>query len=172
MRISFLFRISSTIIITILLSQLFSGCTPPAEKKSINSRKDSVSEILSKPPSSYSDTLVITSTCAVFYTPDTAQLQKIKSVNNRMIFESLTHDCFYQMKNARTVLKKTWSRVMIIEASKVRYLLFIKTDKSKVSIDLNTKNDICGLFIFNRVKAPELVDMTNLDTALDLYFNH
>jgi len=38
-------------------------------------------------------------------------------------------------------------------------------------IDLNTKNDPCGLFVFNGQKPPLLVDMTNIDTDLGFYFS-
>ena len=87
-----------------------------------------------------------------------------------MIFESMVHDCFYQIKNARMVLKKQWPQVKIIETSRARYLLFIKADKSKICIDLDTKNDMCGLFLFDGKKDPVLTDMTNIDTALKFYF--
>jgi hypothetical protein len=75
------------------------------------------------------------------------------------------------MRNARMVLKKYWPKVRIIETSKARYLLFIKADKSKKCIDLNSKNDICGIFLFDNKKDPELIDMMNVDTALEFYFN-
>ena len=87
-----------------------------------------------------------------------------------MIFESLTHDCFYQMRNARMVLKKYWPQVRIIETSKARYLLFIRADKRKICIDLNNKNDICGVFLFEKDKDPQLIDMMNIDTELGFYF--
>ena len=46
-----------------------------------------------------------------------------------------------------------------------------KSNKSKVSIDLNDKNDICGLFLFDGKKDPALVDMPNIDTQLGFYFS-
>lgn len=82
----------------------------------------------------------------------------------------ITHDCHFQMENARTVLKKYWPGVKIVEACKERYLLFVKQDKTKICIDLNDKNDICGLFLFDPHKNPVLVDMPNIDTELGFYF--
>ena len=99
-------------------------------------------------------------------------MEKIKEVNEKDIFDMLTHDCHYQMQNASMVLKKYWPQLKIIEASKARYLLFIKINKSKIYIDLNDKNDICGLFLFDGKKDPVLVDMPNIDTELGfLFFN-
>lgn len=127
-------------------------------------------EILLKPPSSFADTLIIQNPSAVFYNPDSMQLNKIRSINNKMVFESLQHDCFYQMRNARLVLQKYWPQIQIVETSKARYLLFIKADKSKTIIDLDSKNDICGIFLFDSKQDPELIDMMNVDTELGFYF--
>ena len=128
-------------------------------------------QIISKPPSSYTDSLIITPESAVLYNSDPLQLEKIKAINKEMVFESMVHDCFYQMKNARMVLKKYWPQLKIIDTSKARYLVFIKADKSKTYIDLDTKNDMCGLFLFDGKKDPILIDMTNIDTELRFYFN-
>jgi hypothetical protein len=124
-----------------------------------------------KPPSSFQDTLTIELPSAVFFNPDSSQLEKFRAVTNPGPFESTVHDCFYQMRNARMVLKEYWPTIKIVETSKARYLLFVKTDKSKVYVDLDGRNDLCGLFLFNRVKNPQLVDMMNINTALEYYFN-
>lgn len=130
------------------------------------------SMIIKKPGSSFNDTVLINAKSAVFYSPDSVQMRKIKSVNENSTFDLLTHNCHYQMENARIVLKKSWPQIKIVEISKIRYLLFQKINKSKVCIDLNDKNDICGLFLFDGKKDPALVDMPNIDTQLNLYFSH
>lgn len=127
--------------------------------------------IIKKPVSSFNDTTVIKANSAVFYSPDSMQMKKIKLVNEKTIFDLLTHNCHYQMENALIVIKKYWPQIKIIETTKFRYLLFEKTDKSKVCIDLNDKNDICGLFLFDGKKNPALIDMPNIDTQLSLYFS-
>jgi|SRR6185437_2562598 len=127
--------------------------------------------IIKKPGSSFHDTTIIKANSAVFYSPDSMQMEKIKSVNEKIIFDMLTHNCHYQMENARIVIKKYWPQLKIIETSKSRYLLFEKTNKTKLCIDLNDKNDMCGLFLFDGKKDPVLVDMPNIDTQLGLYFS-
>ena len=153
-------------------TQIFFACTGGIPENKSNDQEKTIpdTQVLSKPPSSYTDTLIIKSPSAVFYNPDSVQLEKIESINKKMIFESMAHDCFYQMRNARIVLKKYWPQIWIIETSKARYLLFIKADKSKTCIDLDTKNDMCGLFLFDREKDPVLIDMMNINTALGFYF--
>ena len=80
--------------------------------------------IIKKPVSSFQDTLTIQTLSAVFYNPDSLQLEKIKAVNEPQIYATITHDCFYQMQNARIMIKKDWPKIDIIDNSNARYLLF------------------------------------------------
>jgi|SRR5690242_1971470 len=132
-------------------------------------RKDTV-PVYKKPPSSFQDTVYIETSSAVFFNPDTLQLARIKESLSSMVFESNQHDCFFQMRNARMVIKQHWPAIRIVETSKARYLLFIKKDKTRTCIDLDSKGDMCGVFLFDPRKDPELVDMMNIDTALGFYF--
>lgn len=150
--------------------ELVLGCsTSQGENEGQKELKPAALKI-SKPPASYADTLVIRTAAAVFYNPDSIQLAKIKAVNEQRIFESMAHDCFYQMKNAKLVLGRYWPTIKIIESSKARYLLFIKNSGSRSCIDLNEKNDMCGIILFDCKQEPVLIDMMNVDTALGFYF--
>lgn len=150
---------------------LFPGCNGTTGSRQKNQKEITpVTRPLSKPGSSYNDTLLINTPSAIFYNPDSIQLEKIKAVNKETVAESMVHDCFYQMRNARIVLKKYWPQIRIIETSKARYLLFAKKNQSKTYIDLNSKNDMCGIFLFDPQKEPEFIDMMNIDTALEFYF--
>ena len=68
------------------------------------------------------------------------------------------------------VLKIYYPLIKITDVKKARYLLFEKANGKKEYIDLNTKNDPCGIFIFDGQKAPQLVDMTNIESELGFYF--
>jgi hypothetical protein len=141
--------------------------TPVEEQKT--ARK---SRIIKKPASSFNDTLVIKQKSAVFYSPDSLQMKKIEEVNEKNVMDMIRHDCHYQMQYARSSLKSDWPQVTIIEASNVRFLLFVKADGRKIFIDLNDKNDICGMFLFDGKKDPVMVDMPNVDTMLGNYFRN
>ena len=148
-----------------------SGKRPLTNKKKENLiQPDTVQISYRKPPSGFDDTLIIHSFSAIFYDPDSLQLEKIKKNTPQNIFESAVHDCFYQMKNARMVVKRYWPQIHIIETNRNRFLLFIKDNKAETCIDLNTKGDMCGIFLFDGKKEPELIDMMNIDTALGFYF--
>ncbi|HET7001633.1 MAG TPA: hypothetical protein VFI33_10000 [Puia sp.] len=157
----------------IIMIVMFSfSCSQLPEKNSKQIEKDQASKPpnIKKPPSSFEDTVVINCRAAVFYNPDSLQLNKIKSVNETNVYATITHDCYYQMQNARNVIRKYWPQIQVVEVTKARFLLFVKKDKSKIYIDLNAKNDICGSFLFDPEKDPELADMTNIDTFLGFYF--
>ena len=148
------------------------SCSRSPEKNNSQVKKDQALKplVIKKPPSSFRDTVIIDRESAVFYNPDSLQMEKIKSVNEKRVYETLTHDCHYMMENARNVIRQHWPQIRIVEVIKARYLLFIKQDKSKTVIDLNAKNDICGLYLFDPKKDPEMADMPNIDTSLGFYF--
>jgi hypothetical protein len=159
--------------IAIIIFLAFS-CSQSPEKMKDQPKKNETPKrlVIKKPPSSFEDTVVIDHESAVFYRPDSVQLEKIKSVNEERVYSTQTHDCFYQMQNARNVIRKFWPRVRIVEVIKARYLLFIKKDGAKKVIDLNARNYICGLYIFDLKKDPEPVDMPNVNTFLGFYFGN
>jgi hypothetical protein len=148
------------------------SCSQSSEKNKKQEGKNQVSKpvVIKKPSSSFDDTVIINSRAAVFYNPDSLQLTKIKSANETNVYATITHDCYYQMQNARNVIRQYWPQVRVVEVIKARFLQFVKKDKSKIYIDLNAKNDICGLFLFDPEKEPELADMPNIDTSLGFYF--
>jgi hypothetical protein len=123
-----------------------------------------------KPAGSYSDTVTVNIPSAVFYYPDSLQLEKIRAVSDTMIYESTMHDCFYQMRNARNSLKKNWLAIKIVEVSKARWILFRLLNGTSEYIDLDTLNDPCGILLFDGHKKARLVDMMNIDSELGFYF--
>jgi hypothetical protein len=156
----------------LVITGLFVSCSNPPPHPATNAgNSDHRDTMHRKPPGSFSDTITIDFPSAIFYKPDSLQLEKIKAITNTMIFDGMMHDCFYQMKNSRRVLRKYYPRVRIVEVKNARYLLFKKTGDQKECIDLDTKNDPCGIFIFDGYKAPRLVDMTNIGTELGFYFS-
>jgi hypothetical protein len=122
-----------------------------------------------KPAATYQDTLLINFAAAVFYKPDSLQLLKIKLQTDSMIFDGSMHEFFYQMRNARMVIQKTWPALKITEVKNYRYLLFIAADNTRQCIDLDTKTDACGLLVFSRKKPPLTIDMMNVETEVSFY---
>ena len=159
------------LILTIIFQSFTVACND--QKQSHSMTKEEGMELIShqKPPSSFSDTVIIGNTAAVFYNPDSLQLEKIKAVTDSMIYESGLHDCFYQMRNARNVLTSNYPQIKIHEVNKARYLLFKKNSGESDLIDLNSKGDACGIILFDGYKTPVQVDMTNINSELGFYFS-
>ncbi|HET9429951.1 MAG TPA: hypothetical protein VFO70_02185 [Chitinophagaceae bacterium] len=107
---------------------------------------------------------------AVFYHPDSVQLEKIKALIDPTIFEGSMHEYFFQMRNARMVLKKHWPGIRIVEAMNTRWLGFIRAGKDTSYIDLDTQNEPYGIYLFDGLNTSLHIDMTNIDTELGLYF--
>ena len=153
---------------------VFIGCSGNGNTEGRSKKEEQKTEAdpvgYKKPPSSFGDTMIITGNSAVFYNSDSLQLKKIKAITELPVYESNVHDCFFQMRNARMVLKQYWPQVHITETPEHRYLLFVKADNTNTCIDLNHKNDMCGIFLFDGTKEPELVDMMNIETVLHYYF--
>lgn len=106
---------------------------------------------------------------AVFFHPDSVQLFQLKAQKKPDVYEGTMHEFFYQMRNARMIIKKEWPGLKIVEAKNYRYLLFVKTDNVHELVDLDLKKDAFGLFVFNCVKPPLLIDMTNIETEMSFY---
>lgn len=130
-----------------------------------------ISTPVKKPASTYHDTLTIAVSAAVFFHPDTFQLIKIKAQTDSSVFDGSMHEFFYQMRNARKVIQKTWPALSIVEAKNYRFLRFVKEDKTHDYIDLDSINDAFGLFVFDGRKTPLLTDMTNIETAVSFYLS-
>src|SRR5687767_9333858 len=79
----------------------------PRQQTSAHNKIENKAPAKNKPPSNFSDTLKINSPAAVFYNPDSLQLEKIRLVTEARIFDGSMHEYHYLMRNARFVIKKT-----------------------------------------------------------------
>lgn len=148
---------------------LLEGCSSHSVSKEGTVPAPAAVKTISKPGSSFQDTLIIKEVTAVFFRPDTAQLLRLKAITDSMAFDGSMHEYFYQQRNARMVITKTWPAIKIVEADHYRFLLFIKKDNTQDLLDLDKIPDPLGLLVFNRLKAPLLIDMMNLETGISFY---
>jgi hypothetical protein len=123
-----------------------------------------------KPASGYTDTAVIKGRSAVFFWPGPHQWSQIQTVTDTMVFSSMQHDCFYQQRNARQVLRNYHPGVKIVETGAARLLHFRFNGGGGQWIDLDSLPDACGIFLFDGLQKPKPADMMNIDTELGFYF--
>jgi hypothetical protein len=123
-----------------------------------------------KPASGFHDSLIIQSFSAVFFQPDSLQRERIREVLSKNVFSSVQHDCYFQMRNARLVMQRYWPQIRIVEVDTIRYLVFVKKNGFRRTIDLNQVEDVCGIYLFDGDKDPVQTDMPNIDSQLGFYF--
>ena len=161
-------KLFSKYVISILV---FASCSSnPVQQHEEKNTSSSGLQVQTKPPSDFRDTMQIDFPAAVFYHPDSLQLEKIKGLTDSAIFDATMHEYFFQMRNARMSIKRDWPQLKIVEARNVRFLLFRGETYDSTLIDLNTKNDSHGLFLFQPGKKPRFADMMNIDSELSFYF--
>ncbi len=151
---------------------LFFACSERSGEQ-INNDTDTLSYKANnnkKPPSTFKDTLLVFENSVVFYLPDSLQKMALKKITDTALFKSQEHENFYQMRYSKIILNKYYKSIKSIEAKEYQYLKFVKSSGQFTLIDLNTKDDAYGLYIFDGEQEPQLVDMTNIETELGFYF--
>lgn len=169
MQVRLLIMVFTYLTISFLALVSVLGCHQRAEKAVVNLSQSNPNDSTRKPPSSFQDTLVINAPAAVFYYPDTLQLERIRSVTEPQVFDGSMHEYFYLQRNARQVIRDYDADLEIIDARNVRYLLFSSRGLPDTCIDLDLKQDPYGLFIIAPGKKPHPVDMANIDRELPAY---
>jgi len=161
-------RLFSIYIVSVLSLTASCSSNPSQDKEKKTSSPGQ--QVLTKPPSNFQDTMQIDFRAAVFYLPDSLQLENIKELTDPAIFDATMHEYFFQMRNARMSINRDLPQLKIVEAKNVRYLLFQGEGNDSTYIDLNSRNDSHGLFLFQPAKKPHYSDMMNIDTELGYYF--
>jgi hypothetical protein len=145
------------------------SCAQPATPDATKNNMEAQVQKKTKPGATYQDTLVIPPVSVVFYEPDSIQLDKIRTANDPSVFSAAMHEFEFQIRNARHFLKTYKPRLRILEARNVRYLQFIGGEHTMV-IDLDTRNDACGMYLFDGRQPPHPADMMNVETEVPGYF--
>jgi hypothetical protein len=126
--------------------------------------------IAGQPLSGREDSLLVDSASAVFFRQDSVRMARIKAVLKKQMFESLTHDCYFEMKYARSVIQRSRPMLAMVNTSSTRWLIFSKKDGSRKTIDLYVVNDLCGVFLFDGIRDPVRANMPNIATDIWNYF--
>jgi hypothetical protein len=145
------------------------SCSGPATPDAGKKERQAQVQKKTKPGATYQDTLVIPPASVVFYEPDSIQLDKIRTANDPTIFSATMHEFEFQIRNARHFLTTYKPRLRILEARNVRYLQFLGGERVTV-IDLDTRNDACGMYLFDGRQPPHPADMMNVETEVPGYF--
>lgn len=122
--------------------------------------------VTTKPPSD-TDTLTIDTKAAVFFQPDSLQMQKRMKEVGEENFRAADDYIYYVNTSAEYLEKKS---LPVIDAKNKKYLKFVMTDKNVQFIKLDTLKELWGMYLFDPKKKPHYADMTVIEDDYKNYF--
>ena len=155
-------------LIIISISIIFlSACGSKADKKE-TSGTDTTTQ--AKPPvvTNSTDTMVVDKNAAVYFIPDSNQMEKWKMKVGEKDFATVADDWSSYMNSSSEYLKTT--NLPVQDASGKKVLKFIKADKSVTLVGLDTLSNYWGYFLFSTSKEPEFADILMMEEAYKKYF--
>jgi hypothetical protein len=114
------------------------------------------------------DTLTIDTKAAVFFQPDSLQIEKRMKEVGESDFRAGADDYIYYINISAEYLEKQGLTVM--DAKGKKYLKFVKTDKKEQVVRLDTLNDLWGMYLFDPEKKPHYADITEIEDDYKNYF--
>ena len=126
----------------------------------------------SKPPSAFNDTVVIDSDRVVFYFPDSVQLHVLREQMDTAKLSAILHEFEYLIRNARRAVRENPAvkGIPARDVTHARYILF-RGEEGDSCIDLDTRGDIIGIFLFRTSKWPRAADLANIDSEFTAYYS-
>lgn len=154
---------------------LISSCTQCGKKQEIKDMhlfaKDTTS--LPKQPVTPStpiitDTLIINTKSATFYTPDSLQVAKRMKEVGEENFRAGADDYMYYMHVSIDYLEK--HGIPVISAKHKKYISFNMPGQPASIVKLDTLKDLWGIYLFNPGQAPHFTDILAIEDEYKAYF--
>jgi hypothetical protein len=114
------------------------------------------------------DTLIIQQRCAVFYAPDSVQMEKRMKLVGEEEFRAGADDYIYYINTSVDYLEKQY--LSVINAKDRKYISFITADKRSQLIKLDTLEELWGIYLFDPNKKPYHSDLTIIEEEYKEYF--
>ena len=168
----------SYLLIILLLSVL--SCRTPTrhwepQRDSTTFHKDSMptigavkSPIESQASSSGSDTLTIDKACAVFYQPDSLQMEMRMKQVGQDEFRQGADDYIYYINTSAEYLES--KGLPVIDAKNKRYLKFVSRNGQVQVIKSDTLAELWGMYLFDPKKKTYAADITMIDEEYENYY--
>ena len=146
---------------------ILSACGGKADKKETPGT-DTTSQ--STPPvvTNSTDTMVIDRNAAVYYLPDSNQMEKWKMKVGEKDFATVADDWSSYMNSSNEYLKTT--NLPVQDASGKKVLKFVKADKSVTLVGLDTLSNYWGYYLFSTSKEPAFADIVMMEESYKKYF--
>jgi hypothetical protein len=154
-------------IVTSLAILLLSACGGKSGQKE-KPVADPTDQSTNSPAINNTDTLEIDKNAAVFYNPDSMQLEKWKKDIGEKDFETVADDWASYMNSSSEYLKTT--DLPVIDASDKKVLKFVKADHSITVVRLDTLSNYWGMYLFSTAKEPQYADIIMMEDSYKKYF--
>jgi hypothetical protein len=140
------------------------------DRSETNNKQDSAVSIPTPvPKTNFSDTLVISNKSAVFYQPDSLQIEKAKQESREEDFMAGADDYIFYMNESAEYLEK--KGITILNSKGRRYLKFMLYDGSMQVVKLDTIQELWGVFLFEPSQKPRQADITSIEEEYRNYYH-
>lgn len=113
------------------------------------------------------DTLIINNKSAVIFEPTENSINKRKKEIGEEVFYIGADDYLFYLDQSITFLEK--QEINIVQTKNNRILKFISEDKSEIIINLNSEEQIWGIYLFDPKWKPKKIDMTATEEEFKEY---
>lgn len=115
------------------------------------------------------DTLIVKEKGAVFFEPDSTQIEKRKREVGEENFYVGTDDYLYYMQQCHTFLSNR--KFKIFEGlQRMRIIKFVMANNKIDIVNLDTLAELWGVFLFDPLKQPYQIDLTQVETEFKAYY--
>lgn len=115
-----------------------------------------------------SDTLTIDEKSAVFFQPDSLQIERRKKKAGETDFYAGADDYIFYMNSALQFLDSV--KLKTVEARDKKYLRFVGRDASQQLIRIDTLSELWGMYFFEPSKTARLANVLDIDESYSSYY--
>lgn len=138
-----------------------------AKKPKLDSIK---TRIVAETSSLSGDTLTIDRKAAVFYQPDSLQIEKRMKQVGEAEFRMGMDDYIYSLNTSVEYLQK--QGLPVLDAKNRKYLKFVSAGKKLQLIKLDTLQELWGMYLFDPGKKPRYADIIDIEEDYKTYYGH
>ena len=114
------------------------------------------------------DTLTIDRKTAVFYQPDSLQMEKRMKKVGEADFRAGADDYIYYVNTSAEYLEK--EGLPVLDAKNKKYLKFVLANKRVQVIKLDTLEELWGMYLFDPKKKAYAADITIIEDEYKSYY--
>lgn len=114
------------------------------------------------------DTLAINTKSAIFFQPDSLQMEKRMKQAGEDEFRAGADDYIYYINISAAYLEK--QGLPVIDAKNKKFLKFLFADNSFQLVKLDTLPDLWGMYLFDPAKKPLYADIIEIENDYKSYF--